>query len=136
MLAMQLPVSFHYDLALTMLSMLPGMVAAWIALTLLAQKNPGRLERFSSGLLMGAGIGLMHYRGISAMIMQSELRYDPFIFVVSVVLAIVLANLALWVRFGLRGRVRSITAILAGGTVMGIAISSMHYTGMAAARII
>ena len=136
MLAMKIPVQFHYDPLLTIMSVLPGLAAAWIALALLAQRSPGRIQLLTGGLLMGAGIGLMHYSGMAAIVMQPALRYDPVIFVVSVVVAILLANLALWVRFGLRGRVSSITAILTGGTVMGIAISSMHYTGMAAARII
>ncbi len=136
MLAMKIPVQFHYDPLLTLLSMLPGLAAAWIALALLAQRAPGRVKLLTSGLLMGAGIGLMYYSGMAAIVMQPALRYDPVMFVVSLVVAVLLANLALWVRFGLRGRVSSITAILAGGTVMGIAISSMHYTGMAAARII
>lgn len=136
MLAMKIPVQFHYDPLLTLLSMLPGLAAAWIALALLAQRAPGRVKLLTSGLLMGAGIGLMHYSGMAAIVMQPALRYDPVMFVVSLVVAVLLANLALWVRFGLRGRVSSITAILAGGAVMGIAISSMHYTGMAAARII
>ena len=136
MLAMLLPVEFSYSPILTFLSMLPGLIAAWIALALLSQQAPGKLKLISGGVFMGAGIGLMHYSGMAAIEMQPALRYDPWLFGLSIIVAVVLAILALWVRYGLKGRVNSITAIAAGGSVMGIAISSMHYTGMSAARVI
>lgn len=52
--------------------------------------------------------------------------------------AVLLAIVALWVRFGLervvRWRARWLNAV--AGVVMGLAIAGMHYTGMAALRFI
>ena len=90
-------------------------------------------------MLVGAGIGAMHYAGMAGMRMSLSLRYDPFMFGLSIVVAVVLATLALWVRFGLRSfgaRLDESRLLLISATVMGCAIAGMHYTGMAAARFI
>src|SRR5207245_4220776 len=53
----------------------------------------------------------------------------------SVVLAIVISLVALWLAFRLREEDKSeFRWKVAGALVMGSAIPSMHYTGMAAAR--
>ena len=136
MLAMQLPVRVSYDPLLTTLSMLPSLAASWVALGLLARHRISGWQLLSGGVLVGAGIGLMHYSGMAAIQMAPLLRYEPGLFALSIVVAVVLAVLALWVRYGLHGRVGGLAAILAGGTVMGLAISAMHYTGMAAALVV
>jgi two-component system sensor histidine kinase/response regulator len=87
---------------------------------------------------VGVGIGLMHYGGMAALEMAPVLRYDPLWFGASLVVAVGLAVLALWIRFELARR-RWLTAgqaIALGGVVMGLAISGMHYTAMAAARFV
>ena len=70
--------------------------------------------------------------------MLPMLRYDFVVFGVSVLVAVVLAIASLWVRFGLhqlsRRQYSPLQLNLISGTIMGVAISGMHYTGMAAAR--
>ena len=78
----------------------------------------------------------MHYSGMAAMQIAPMLRYDPWMFALSIVVAIALAILALWVRFGLEGRLPARWALLLSALVMGLAISGMHYTGMASARFV
>ncbi|MEK1905912.1 MAG: PAS domain S-box protein [Pseudomonas sp.] len=136
MLAFQLCARVDYAPGLTLLSLLPSFFASWVALQLLARRSITTSQLITSGVLVGAGIGAMHYSGMAAMEMAPLLRYDPYWFALSIVVAVVLAILALWVRFGLRGRISSGRAILASGVVMGLAIAGMHYTGMAAARFI
>ena len=136
MLAFQLCVRVEYAPGLTLLSMLPSLGASWVALQLLARRQVTAAQLVGSGVLVGAGIGAMHYSGMAAMQMAPLLRYDPWWFALSIGVAVVLAILALWVRFGLRGRGLGIWAVVLGGLVMGLAISGMHYTGMAAARFV
>ncbi|MDG9927377.1 MULTISPECIES: PAS domain S-box protein [unclassified Pseudomonas] len=136
MLAFQLCAPVSYAPGLTLLSLLPSLGASWVALQLLARRQVTRLQLVGSGVLVGAGIGAMHYSGMAAMRMAPLLRYDPWWFALSILVAVGLAILALWVRFGLRGRLSSGKAIMASGLVMGLAISGMHYTGMAAARFV
>jgi len=85
---------------------------------------------------VGAGIGAMHYSGMAAMQMAPLLRYDPWMFGVSILVAVGLAILALWVRFGLEGRLPALWALLLSALVMGLAISGMHYTGMMGMRFV
>lgn len=136
MLSFQLCAVVRYDPLITLLSGLPSLFASWIALNLLAQHNVSKLQFIGGGVLVGAGIGAMHYSGMAAMRMAPLLRYDPWIFALSIVVAVALAIVALWVRFGLHGRMRPSLAILSSGVVMGLAIAGMHYTGMAAARFV
>src|SRR5690606_11021587 len=65
------------------------------------------------------------------------IRYEPVTFVLSVVVAMLLATAALWVRYGLRhSPLSGIQRFLVSGTVLGLAIAAMHYTGMAGAYFI
>jgi two-component system sensor histidine kinase/response regulator len=137
MLAYAVCASSRFDPAITALSMLPSVSASWVALRLLAQPRPHAMAIASSGVLVGAGIGAMHYIGMSASSVSPFMRYDPLGFVTSVVVAVLLAMLALWVRFGLkRQALRSpLLATVLGGAAMGLAIAGMHYCGMAALRL-
>lgn len=136
MLAYVVPAEVHYDLSLTLASFLPACAASWPALRLLARPDVSKLALLGSGLLVGLGIGTMHYSGMTAMEMSLSMTYDPVIFGLSIVVAAVLATLALWIRYGLRGTALSPRQRFAvSGLVMGLAIAGMHYTGMSAMRI-
>ena len=138
MLAFQLCTEVRYSHWITGLSMLPALGAAWVALTQLSSREHSGLRLLVGGVLMGAGIGLMHYSGMAAMQMSANLRYDPAWFAASIVVAVVLAVVALWVRTGLaqRAGLPERVADLAAALVMGAAISGMHYTAMHAARFV
>jgi len=139
MLAFNLCTPVSYDPLITLLSMAPSMAASWVALSLLGRQHMGWRPLLVGGVLVGAGIGAMHYSGMAAMRSALALRYDPWIFGLSIIVAVALASLSLWVRYGLRGlgsrlNERTLTAI--AGLIMGCAIAGMHYTGMAAARFV
>ncbi|WP_137009494.1 MHYT domain-containing protein [Aquitalea aquatilis] len=137
MLAFSICSSVHYALLPTLFSMLPAIGAAWFALRRLAQPSISQSQLWLSGTLVGSGIGIMHYSGMAAMNMAPQLRYDPLWFAASIMVAVLLSTLALWIRFGLdSNRLRKGYATLLGGGVMGVAIAGMHYFGMAAARFI
>ena len=69
---------------------------------------------------------------MTAMVMDAQLLFDPTWFAASIIVAVVLAMLSLWIRFGLGQE--SHLSLLVAAVIMGLAISTMHYTGMAAAR--
>ena len=81
------------------------------------------------GMFTGLGVAGMHYTGMAAMIMPADLSYDPMLFGLSIVIAVVAATVALWLAFNLRGNVQRFGSAI----VMGLAVCGMHYTGMAAA---
>ena len=137
MLAFQLPTLVKYSATITLLSSLPGFAAAALALRILSSPDVSFMRLLGAGMLVGLGIGAMHYSGMAAMQMPAELRYEPRMFLASIVVSVVLATLALWIRFGLhRTALGPVQRLALGGIVMGVSIAGMHYTGMAAARFI
>ena len=136
MLSFHLPIQVAFDLPITLLSMIIAIAASAIALFFLRQAQLGIRNLIISTILMGTGIVAMHYTGMFAMEMSPPIRYNPLLFVASVLIALVASFAALWISFQLRWK-HSRTEILAklgSAAVMGLAISGMHYTGMAAAR--
>jgi PAS domain S-box-containing protein len=138
MLAFDLCTEVDYDPVATILSGLPSIGASFVALWLIARDRLHGWGLLGGGVVVGAGIGIMHYAGMAGMRMGMELHYDPWMFALSIVVAVVLATLALWVRFGLSSlaRLSDSQRLLLAGIVMGCAIAGMHYTGMAAARFV
>lgn len=140
MTAFDLCLPVDYDPLITALSAIPGVAAAWVALNLLIKTRISVTEVVLGGVLMGAGIGTMHYSGMAAMEMAPLLRYDLGIFALSIVVAVCLAMLSLWIKFGITAATKSRKMlgkhVLLASIVMGLAIAGMHYTGMAAARFV
>lgn len=133
MLALRLCAPVTYDLAITLLSVLPSLFAAWVALNLIIGTVVSNRQLVVSGVLVGAGIGAMHYLGMQAMVMTPLLRYHPLWFALSIVVAVGLAILSLWIGYSKISRKLSRWQRLAiSGAVMGCAISGMHYTAMKA----
>lgn len=132
MLACTMDIPITYDLPLTVLSAIIGLAAAAAGLAILGtgQFNTGKLVL--AGILTGLGMAGMHYTGMAAMRMPAEIHYDRTLVIASVAIAIIASCVALWLAFNLRGWVR----MLGSALVMGIAVSGMHYTGMAAAKFI
>ena len=139
MLAFSLCAPVRYDPLMTGLSLAPSIAASALALNLIGRPRITARQLIGGGIAVGVGIGAMHYAGMDAMRLGLTLRYEPCMFVLSILMAAALAILALWIRFGLHSLSESLgrtgTMIL-GGSVMGLAISGTHYTGMAAARFL
>lgn len=140
MLAFDLCTTVEYNLGITLGSMVPGVFASWVALNYINSHKKGGWSLLIGGVLVGAGIGTMHYSGMAAMEMAPLLRYEPLMFAVSIVVAVSLAMLSLWIYFGLSSvsQQRGIWRfpVATASVVMGCAITGMHYTGMAAARFV
>ena len=134
MLAFSLPCGITYDPLGTVLSMIPGMLASGIALSAISKPREPGLSRLSvSAVLMGAGIGAMHYSGMAAMRPEALLRYNPGLVAISIVVAVVLAFVSLSIRFQFR-RPQSprLAANIIAASVMGSAVAGMHYSAMQA----
>jgi PAS domain S-box-containing protein len=134
MLAFSLPCGITYDPLGTVLSMIPGMLASGIALSAISKPREPGLSRLSvSAVLMGAGIGAMHYSGMAAMRPEALLRYNPGLVAISIVVAVALAFVSLSIRFQFR-RPQSprLAADIIAASVMGCAVAGMHYSAMQA----
>jgi PAS domain S-box-containing protein len=130
MLAFLMPMAVTFDLDCTILSLVVAIVVTGGAFYVIATRQATVLQLSLSGVFMGIGIVAMHYTGMAAMRMPGELRYEPALVALSVVIAFGASIAALWLAF------RTVAAWqrIAAAVVMGFAISGMHYTGMAAAE--
>jgi diguanylate cyclase (GGDEF)-like protein len=136
MLAFRLPIPMAYDTPITMLSMLIAIALSGLALLVLRRPVMTMAAVNVGAVLMGVGISFMHYTGMAAMKMSPPIEYDPPIFIASVIIAVAASLAALFIAFQLRQKYSgaAILAKLGSAVVMGLAITGMHYTGMAAAR--
>jgi two-component system, sensor histidine kinase and response regulator len=134
MLALKLPVTVSYDWPTVLLSLLAAIAASRVALFVVSREEVGAPSIVLGSVVMGSGIAGMHYIGMEAMRLPAMCHYSPRLVVLSVVLAIVIAGVALYLTLKLRkdtadwGWKKGLTAL-----VMGAAIPIMHYVGMSAA---
>jgi diguanylate cyclase (GGDEF)-like protein len=138
MLAFRLPVAVSYDIPLVVLSLVVAMVACGAALLTVSRRHITWRSSLVGAVVMGGGIGSMHYIGMIAMRMPADALWDVRIIALSAVVAIVVAFVALRLSFYLRAvsSRRFGWHRIGAAVVMGFAIAGMHYTGMAAATFV
>ncbi|ABB06328.1 MHYT domain-containing protein [Burkholderia lata] len=134
MLAFHLPVAVEYDIPATVASLFIAIAASAVGFVPLSRFNLHWPLLIVSAIVMGLGVAGMHYLGMQAMSICSGIRYQPWLVVLSVIIAILASGAALLLAFDLRrpstfGRTRQIGSAI----VMGVAVCGMHYCGMAAA---
>jgi diguanylate cyclase (GGDEF)-like protein len=136
MLSFSLPIPLGYDPTITFYSLLIACGVSYFALDLVTRGELSFARMTVSGVLMGLGIASMHYTGMAALRMQPEIDYAITILVASVLIAIVASIAALWLANALRTTQPGLLWLhrLGAALLMGLAITGMHYTGMAAAR--
>ena len=122
----------RYDALLTIVSILLAVGVVGVGLFLVHDREGSTGALLAGGTIAGVGISVMHYLGMMAMHVGVDLAYDPTLVALSVVIAVVAATVGLW----LAARVRGLGAGTVATVVMGIAVSGMHYTGMAAMRVV
>jgi PAS domain S-box-containing protein len=136
MLAFNLQIPVFYHVPTVLASLLAAALAAAVALWVVSRRRMTLANAVPGSVVMGLGIGAMHYTGMAAMRLQAVARYDGPLVALSILIAIVVSFVALWLAFHLREhrtrghRLRK----LASAVLMGAAIPSMHYTAMAAVR--
>ncbi|WP_374443784.1 EAL domain-containing protein [Stella sp.] len=134
MLAFALPVPIAYRLDLTVLSLLPAVAAAAVALAFLRRIHMEMWPALAGGVVMGLGIAAMHYLGMSGMIVPAHMYYEPGLFFASVAIAIVMGTVAISARALLHRVIASPRLVtLFSALALGLATSAMHYAAMAAA---
>ncbi|MHC0432611.1 MHYT domain-containing protein [Streptomyces sp. O3] len=121
----------HYDVPITFASLGVAIVMVGIGIFIVGYRGATVMALFTGGTITGLGVASMHYLGMAAMRLRGSLEYDTLTVAASVVIAMVAATAALWATVQVRGFVWSLGASL----VMGLAVSGMHYTGMAALSV-
>lgn len=126
MLAFQLPISVSYDFQATLLSALVAIACTAFALYLATFKTPTLMKTFFCAALMGAGIWMMHYMGMNAIIAACIIQYDYLWAFIALLIGMAASFLALHLALQVKKRWEQLPAAIA----MGLGIASLHYTGM------
>ncbi|HEX4152294.1 MAG TPA: MHYT domain-containing protein, partial [Steroidobacteraceae bacterium] len=136
MLAFSLPIRLAYDVPTTLASLAIAIVTSGFSLILTSGKQLTFARLAGGAVVMGAGICAMHYTGMAAIVIVPGIGYDPVLVALSVAIAVTASFVALWLFFQLRDGHSKLQRLarVAAAVVMGLAISGMHYTAMAAAR--
>jgi signal transduction histidine kinase/NO-binding membrane sensor protein with MHYT domain len=135
MLAFRLPIPVAYDIPLILLSLLVAVGASWLALAVASRDLLPLPALLFAGGTMGVAIAGMHYIGMAAMRVAATIAFDPLRVAASLAIAVVASIAALVLAFRLRGDEGRLAPWRRAGAAigMGIAVSGMHYMGMAAA---
>jgi NO-binding membrane sensor protein with MHYT domain len=120
-----------YNVPVTIVSMLIAIVVVGIGLFIVTWGNGGWRPLLIGGAIVGIGVASMHYLGMEAMSMPDSMSYNAPLFAASVLIAVIAGTAGLWAGT----RVRSIRATVVASLIFGVAVSGMHYTGMAAMRV-
>ena len=127
-----------YDAVLVAVSVLMASLAYYAAFGLAERivaaetQRAKRLWLFAGAAAMGVGIWAMHFIGMLAFRLPIPVAYDVGITLASVAPAVVASYVVLFVTG--RAVIQRLQLVLCG-TLMGLGIGTMHYTGMAAMRL-
>jgi NO-binding membrane sensor protein with MHYT domain len=129
MLGLDLPFLYFYDALVTLISALVAILMAGIALLILHFLPRTPITITGAGIIIGVGIPIMHYIGMSGMEMCRPI-YTPLGVALALVASIALSVGAVWLAYSERGR-RNVVLGTAG---FGLAVFSVHFLAMAGTR--
>ena len=133
MQALRLAVPVQYDWPTVVLSMVAAISASTVALFVVSRRTMKMPAAIAGSILMGGGIAAMHYIGMEAMRLPAMCSYSSGLVALSIILAILISFVALWLTFSVREQIATWSWRKSGSALlMGLAIPVMHYVGMAA----
>lgn len=134
MLAFHTSLNVTYHIGIVLISIVPAIVASGLAFWIVSHKTTRPYELVIGAVFISIGVVSMHYIGMEAMQMNAVLTYDPFMWVLSAVIAFVASLVGLYLLFYLPDVPRFHWRRISSSILIGIAVSGMHYVGMGAAR--
>jgi NO-binding membrane sensor protein with MHYT domain len=123
--------TIRYNVPVTIFSMLLAVLVVGIGVFIVGFSRAPTWPLLLGGAIIGCGVATMHYIGMAAIRVPDSLTYNPLLVAASVVIAVVAGIAALWAAV----RLDSLRSTVVASLIMGVAVSSMHYTGMAALHV-
>jgi NO-binding membrane sensor protein with MHYT domain len=123
--------TIRYNVPVTIFSMLLAVIVVGIGVFIVGFSRAPTWPLLLGGAIIGCGVATMHYIGMAAIRVPDALTYNPLLVAASVVIAVVAGIAALWAAV----RLDSLRSTVVASLIMGVAVSSMHYTGMAALHV-
>lgn len=138
MLAFQAPVEVHYDVSLTVLSLLIALIVAWLGMNSLNRSQMRVQHYLQSAALIGAGIILMHFVGMAALETGARQYYQTGLLLACVVIAMLTSLAALLLARYFRNGSGTLHQALKYGAslVMAGGIVATHFTAMSAMTLV
>ncbi|GAA2044948.1 MHYT domain-containing protein [Catenulispora yoronensis] len=121
----------RYDPLLTVISLAVAVLIVAAGLALAVRRAGSANSLLLGGLITGSGVAGMHYLGMAAMHMAPSMHFDVKLVLASEVVAVAAATAALWFALNVRG----LAATIGAAGIMGVAVTGMHYVGMAALHV-
>ena len=121
----------NYDATKTLLSLGVAIAVVAVGVFLVGYRGGSPLNLGVAGAVTGLGVAAMHYLGMAAIHTNGTLHYDAVTVALSIVIAVAAATAALWAAVS----IHALWASLGASLVMGVAVTGMHYTGMAAVSV-
>lgn len=131
MLALHLSVPVTYNVTVVTVSIIPAILASGLALTIVSRPTMRTTQMIIGAIFMAVGFFSTHHIG-----MEAEVEYNFILFTLAAIIAFVASLVTLYLLFSIKQNSEKPRLWLrktGSAIVMGIAISGMHYTGMASA---
>ena len=126
-------IHMSYDYALVTGSVIAAVITCYVAISLeqLIFSNSTHHRKkvllFTSGLILGFAIWVMHFVGMLACHLPKGFSFIPSITFISYIIGAAASVFAVWLT---TRETLPLSRLLLGSFIMGIGISGMHYTGM------
>ncbi len=126
MLAFALPIKIEYNILLTVVSIIPAMLASFLAFYFVSQKGTSFKGLVYSSLLMGLGVCSMHFIGMASMEVEIMHTYN----IVGLIIAVLTSFISFFAFCGFYSYMQNGFVRVIMGTITGICISLTHYIAM------
>ncbi|WP_246514334.1 EAL domain-containing protein [Exiguobacterium alkaliphilum] len=134
MLAFHLEADVSYHIGIVIASIIPAIISSGFAFYTVSQRSARPRDLVICAVFISIGIVSMHYVGMEAMLMDADITYDPFMWLLSAVVAFVASLVGLYLLFSLPDVSRFHWRKVTSAILIGLAVSGMHYIGMSAAE--
>ncbi|MFW7213929.1 putative bifunctional diguanylate cyclase/phosphodiesterase [Enterobacter sp. BNK-22] len=127
--------NISWDPVLIAVSYLVAFIASFVALDSagkipLSSRKAALFWRMAGGISLGIGIWSMHFIGMLSMQMPMMMRYDLWLTLASLGVAVIASTTAL--DIAVAGKKRSLFRPIVATAILSAGVVSMHYIGMAA----
>lgn len=127
--------NISWDPVLIAISYLVAFIASFVALDSagkipLSNRKAALFWRMAGGISLGIGIWSMHFIGMLSMQMPMMMRYDLWLTLASLGVAVIASTTAL--DIAVAGKKRSLFRPIVATAILSAGVVSMHYIGMAA----
>ncbi len=121
----------RFDTATTVGSMLVAIAGVAVGLFVVGMGRPNVFKLLLGGLLTGLGLAAMHYTAVLGLRLGGEVLQDRPLLVISAVMSISVATIALWFAQNVHGGAGTVSA----AAIMSVAVCAMHYSAMTTIRV-